>query len=220
MSKKKVNKKSNNKKKLIICFVLVLLIVGGYFTYTKFFKEKETSAPKVVDEIKKFNYVVNEKDTKLFKKTFNELKDVLSKKEVDNKKYAETISKLFVIDFFNLDNKSSKNDVGGVQFVYNSYKSDFIDFARDGMYKQVTNHIDSKTSQNLPEVTSVKVTKTETVVPSSIFEHQDFVNVNEENAYEISLEWTYKNNDDFQNKAIITVVKDGDKLSIAKMSEE
>ena len=48
-------------------------------------------------------------------------------KEVDNKKYAEAISKLFVIDFFTLDNKSSKNDVGGVQFVYTSYKADFIE---------------------------------------------------------------------------------------------
>ncbi len=220
MSKKKGKKRINNKKKLLICIIVVLLIIGGYFVYDKFFKESDTTAPKVVDEIKKFNYVVNEKDTKLFKSTFNELKSTLSKKDVDNKKYAEIISKLFVIDFFNLDNKSSKNDVGGVQFVYNSYKSDFIDFARDGMYKQVNNHIDNKNKQSLPIVTSVKVTNTDTVVPSSVFEHKDFANVTEANAYEITVEWTYKNGDGFQNKAVLTVVKDGEKLSIAKMSEE
>ena len=220
MSKKKGKKRINNKKKLLICLILVLLIVGGYFVYDKFFKQTEGTAPKVVDEIKKFNYVVNEKDTKLFKSTFNELKSILSKKNVDNKKYAETISKLFVIDFFNLDNKSSKNDVGGVQFVYNSYKTDFIDYAREGMYKQVNNHIDNKNKQVLPEVTSVKVTNSDTVVPSSVFEHKDFANETEANAYEITVEWTYKNGDGFQNKAVLTVVKDGDKLSIAKMSEE
>lgn len=221
MSKnKKKKRRMNNKKKLLLCLILVLFIVGGYFIYSNFFAEKKTSAPKVVDEIKSFNYVVNENDTKLFKKTFGELKEVLSKKEVDNKKYAETISKLFVIDFFNLENKTSKNDVGGVQFVYNSYKSDFVDYARDGIYKQVVNSIDSKKNNSLPQVTSVKVTKTDTVVPSSVFEHEDFANETEANAYEVSVEWTYKSNNGFQTKAVLTVVKDGDKLSIAKMSEE
>ena len=221
MSKKnKKTKRITNKKKILICLIIVILIVGGYFGYTKIFNKDQVSAPKVVDEIKSFNYVVNENDTKLFKKTFNELKEILSKKEVDKQKYAEAISKLFVIDFFNLDNKTSKNDVGGVQFVYTSYKSDFIDFARDGMYKQVTNNIDTKTSQNLPEVTSVKITNTETVVPSSVFEHKDFADVTEANAYEISIEWTYNNGSGFQDKAVITVVNDGDKLSIAKMSKE
>lgn len=220
MSKTKKKKKISNKKKFLICLILVLLIVGGYFFYDKVLNKNEAKAPKVVDEIKEFNYVVNENDTKLFKTTFNELKKILSKKEVDNKAYAETISKLFIIDFFSLDNKTSKNDVGGVQFVYNSYKSDFIDFARDGMYKQVVNKIDNKKTTNLPLVTSVKVTKTDTVVPSSIFEHQDFAGVEEANAYEISLEWSYKNGDEFQQSATVVVVKDGDKLSIAKMSDE
>ena len=219
MSKKK-KKRINSKKKLLLCFILVLLIVGGYFGYNKIFKKSEPTAPKVVDEIKDFNYVVNEHDSKLFKSTFKELKEVLSKKEVDNKKYAETISKLFIIDFFNLENKSSKNDIGGVQFVYTSYKSDFIDYARDGIYKQVKNSIDSKNNTDLPKVTSVKITSTDTVVPSSIFEHPDFANETEATAYEIKLEWTYNNGNGFQDSAVVTVVKDGDKLSIAKMSEE
>ena len=221
MSKEKKKKKRiSSKKKLLLCFIIVLLIVGGYFGYNKFFKKSEVTAPKVVDEIKDFNYVVNEHDSKLFKSTFKELKEVLSKKEVDNKKYAETISKLFIIDFFNLENKTSKNDVGGVQFVYTSYKSDFIDYARDGMYKQVKNSIDSKNNTNLPKVTSIKVTGSDTVVPSSVFEHKDFEGVTEANAYEVKLEWTYENGSGFQDSAVITVVKDGDKLSIAKMSEE
>ena len=219
MSKKK-KKGISNKKKLLVCFILVILIVGGYFVYDKFFNNDTVTAPKVVDEIKNFDYVVNENDTKLFKSTFKELKDVLSKKEVDNKKYAEAISKLFVIDFFNLNNKSSKNDVGGVQFVYNSYKTDFVDYARDGMYKQVINSIEKKGNNNLPEVTSVKITGTDTVVPSSVFEHSDFANETEATAYEIKLEWTYKNGSGFQDSAVITVVKDGNKLSVAKMSEE
>ena len=213
----KKRKKKNNVKKFFLCILLVLFIVGGYFGYNKFLKKDDVSAPKVVDEIKKFNYVVNEKDTKLFKTYFSELKKVLSAKEVDNKKYAEAISKLFIADFFNLDNKTSKNDVGGVQFVYSSYKKDFIDYARDGMYKQVTNKIDNNNKQTLPIVTSVNISNTEEIDSSSMFESIDFGENSK--GYEITLDWKYKNGSGFQDKAVIVVVQDGDKLSIAKMEE-
>ena len=108
--------------KLLLCLIIVLLIIGGYFVYDKFFKPK-TNKEKVVDSIKNedVDYIVSENDTKLFKSNFNDLKKVLNAKKVDNEKYAETIAKLFVIDFFTLSNKTSKNDVGGVQFIYDNY---------------------------------------------------------------------------------------------------
>lgn len=219
LRKEKRRKRISNKKKFLLCLFLIMIAMGSYFIYDSFFKEKEVTAPKVVDEIKKFNYVVNENDSKLFKTTFKELKEVLSKKKIDNKKYAEAVSKLFIIDFFNLNNKTSKNDVGGVQFVYSTYKTDFVDYARDGMYKQVSNKIDTKQKQNLPEVTSVEITKVEEVVPANIFEHKNLQNDTEADGYEISITWKYKNGNGFQNSAVLTVVKDGDKLSVAKMEE-
>ena len=215
--KKLKNNKKTNFRKLFLCLILVLLIVGAYFGYNKFFNKKTVEAPKVVDEIKSFNYVVNEKDTKLFKSLFGDLKGVLNKKEVDNKAYAETIAKLFVVDFFSLENKTSKNDVGGVQFVYSSYQSDFIDYARDGIYKQVTNIIDSNSKQNLPLVTSVKVTNTEEVDPTAIFEK--YQGAEGSKGYEVTVEWEYKNGSGFQTKAVLTIVPDNDKLSVAKMEE-
>lgn len=217
-NKRKKIKKSNNNKKILICFIIVILIVGVYFGYTKFLKKDKTvTAPKVVDEIKSFNYVVNEKDTKLFKSVFSDLKKVLSEKEVDNKKYAETIAKLFVIDFFNLENKSSKNDIGGVQFVYSSYQTDFVDYARDGIYKQVNNSIDSKSKQVLPSVTSVNVVSSDEIDPTSIFE--SYKSQENNKGYEVVVEWNYKNGEGFQNKATLTIVSDGEKLSVAKMEE-
>jgi peptide/nickel transport system ATP-binding protein len=79
MSKKNVKKKRKTiRGKLLLCVLVVLLIVGGYFGYTKFYSKTTVKAPKVVDEIKSFGYVVNDKDTKLFKTTFNELKKVFS----------------------------------------------------------------------------------------------------------------------------------------------
>ena len=132
----KKKKKMAPIKKLLILLLIVALIIGGFIGYQKFFKKDNTKKVKVVDSIKNahVDYVVNENDSKLFKKTFEDLKKVLSSKEVDNKKYAEVISKLFVIDFFTLSNKTSKNDVGGVQFVFEGYKTTFVEFARDGLY--------------------------------------------------------------------------------------
>ncbi len=228
-NKKRINDSSETRtkkrralsiRKFILCLFLLGIIFLAYHVYNSFFnKATEVTKPKVVDEIKTFNYALNENDTKLFKDTFKELKKVLSEKEVDNKKYAETVAKLFIIDFFSLDNKSSKNDIGGVQFVYSKFKTDFVDYARNSIYKQVNNNIDSKEKQNLPLVDSIKINSVEEVVPSQIFEHPDFSESNEPDAYEVSLDWSYKNNDNFQTSTVLTIVKDGSKLSVAKMTE-
>lgn len=221
MSKiKKEKRKMSNKRKLILCFVSVLAILILFFGYNKFIKKDDSaSKPKVVDEIKSFNYVVNENDTKLFKKNFAELKEILSKKEVDSKKYAEAVAKLFVIDFFNLENKTSKNDIGGVQFVYNSYQTDFVDYARDGIYKQVGNNIYGDIKQNLPSVKSVNVSNIEEVDPTSIFGSEVYNQGEGSKGYEVTLDWTYDNCNGFQDKATLTIVTDGEKLSVAKMEE-
>lgn len=223
MNKNKKNKKRMSKKaKIKLIFVILMLIlvafIIGYFVVGG--KNSDDKAKtKVVDEIKKFNYTVSDSDSKLFKEKFKELKKVLSEKEVDNKKYATLVSELFVIDFYTLDNKLTKNDVGGVQFVYTKHQADFIDKARDGMYKQVKNNLDNDRKQSLPEVDTIEVVSTEEVVPSAIFESEDFKNVTDAEAYEIKLKWTYKNDDKFQKEATVVVVKDSDKLSVAKLSD-
>lgn len=219
-NKPKKRVKKNSLKKLFFCIVFVVLIMLVYYVYDSFFKDKNgVTAPKIVDEIKlkSINYVVNENDTKLFKKNFEELKKVLNEKKIDNKKYAEAISKLFVVDFFTLSNKTSKNDVGGVQFVYSSYKSDFVDYARDGMYKRVNNSIEDGNNSGLPTVSSVNVSNIEEVDPSAIFSNIDFGE--DKVGYEVTLDWTYKNNDDYQDSTTLTIVNDGKKISVAKMTE-
>lgn len=216
---KQKNKMSKSKKRKIVIIILVALLAVLLVVFAINIRKEndDEKKVKVVDEIKEFSYTVSETDTKLFKDTFKKLKEVLSKKEVDNKEYAKLISELFVIDFYTLDNKATKNDVGGVQFIYESHKSDFVDKARDGIYKQVKSNLDDNRQQSLPEVETVDVISVEEVVPSAIFESEEFTNVTEAEAYEVKVSWTYKNNDDFQTEATIVVVKDGDKLSIGKL---
>ena len=204
-------------KKLLILLLIVALVIGGFIGYQKFFKKDNTKKVKVVDSIKNDNvdYVVNEHDSKLFKKTFEELKKVLNAKEVDNKKYAETISKLFVIDFFTLSNKTSKNDVGGVQFIFDGYKTTFVEYARDGIYKQVLANDGTSSNNSLPTVKSIKVTSVEEVAPAGMFSSGGFPE--DAVGYEVHLNWTYENDDDFQSEATIIVAPDGEKLSLVKM---
>lgn len=217
MKKEKTKKKKMAPiKKLLILLLIVALIIGGFIGYQKFFKKDTTKKVKVVDSIKNDNvdYVVNEHDSKLFKKTFEELKKVLNAKKVDNKKYAETISKLFVIDFFTLSNKTSKNDVGGVQFVFDGYKTTFVEYSRDGIYKQVLANDGGQINNSLPTVKSVTVNSVEEVSPAGMFATpfaEDAV------GYEVRLSWTYENDDSFQSEAVIVVAPDGEKLSLVKM---
>lgn len=206
------------KKRRIVIGVLILILAILLILFAINLGDKDNeNKKKVVDEIKKFSYTVSDTDTKLFKDKFKKLKNVLSEKEIDNKEYAKLISELFIIDFYTLDNKTSKNDVGGVQFIYESYKADFVDKARDSIYKQVKSNLDSTRNQNLPEVQNIEVNSIEEVVPSEIFESEEFEGVTDPEAYELNLSWTYKNNDDFQSEATIIVVKDKDKLSIGKL---
>ena len=213
-------KRKNNKKKLII-FVLVLILAVALVVFALNNGKKdnvdEGKKKVVVDEIKEFSYTVAKSDTKLFKDTFKELKTELSKKEVDNKNYASLVSKLFVIDFYTLSNKSNVNDVGAVQFVYSGYTTDFVEYARKGMYKQVKSNLDNNRQQELPEVATVTIESIDEVVPSSILENEAFKDVTEANAYEVKINWTYTKSNDFQTSATMLIVKDGDKLSVAKL---
>lgn len=217
MKEKKVRIKPITK--ILLCLILVAVIVGGFLVWDSFIKPRSGKS-KVVDTIKNddVDYVVSDTDTKLFKENFNELKKILNAKEVDNKKYAETITKLFVIDFFTLSNKTSKNDVGGVQFVYDSYKKDFIDGARDTIYKQVHSLVtDDKSNSDLPTVTKVKIDDIDEISPASMFEGLGFTE--DQVGYMINISWEYKNKDDFQTNATIIIVPDGNKLSVGRMQE-
>lgn len=220
MKKEKKRLKIRPITKILLSLVVVLVVVGGYFVYTKFIKPMNNNKSKVVDSIKNgdIDYVVSDTDTKLFKDNFNELKKVLNAKEIDNKKYAESVAKLFVIDFFTLSNKTSKNDVGGVQFVYGGYKKDFIDAARDTLYKQVHSVItDDASNNNLPTVTKVQIDDIDEISPYSIFGGNFFAE--DQVGYMINISWEYKNDDNFQQNATIIIVPDGEKLSVGRMQE-
>ena len=102
--------KNKRKKQIIILIVLVLillLLVGGFAYYKMFYnKQKETT---VVDSIPEYGYTLESDQPKVYRDLFKKLVKVLNSEPVDEKEYATLISQMFVIDFYNLDNKKSVN---------------------------------------------------------------------------------------------------------------
>ena len=105
-----------SKKILIALIILVLLLIIGMLVYMFFFKTDENEV-KVIKTISKYGYTLDENETALYKEEFEKLDKVLSAKNVNYEDYAKEISKLFIIDFYTLSNKLSKNDIGGTQFI-------------------------------------------------------------------------------------------------------
>lgn len=205
---------------LLILILIVLIAIGAYYVYENYIKESDE--PKVIKRIDKYDYELNNKETKLYKTTFDELDKILSKKNVNYDSYAKTISKLFIIDFYTLDNKLSKNDIGGVQFIKDSMKDNFIEQARGTFYRYVEQK--EGRSQKLPvvsKITSVNTEKTTYIVEDINATTTKRVNKKTEGteyeAYNVSISWDYEKDLGYETTANLTLIKDGKKLYIVEM---
>ncbi len=209
MAKRKISKK---KVSIFILILVVIIAAIGLFIFLT--KDKEEDAIKVesVDTIEGYDYTLNNNATKYFKSLFKELKEVLEADDVDQDKYAELVTKLFVADFFNLDNKVSKNDIGGVQFVYKDFRSDFEKLAASSIYKSVESNIYKNREQELPVVVKVSVEKGE----NTTFEYDS--NKDEE-AYVINFDIEYEDDLSYQNSGIVTLIHNDKKLEVAALEE-
>ena len=194
-----------NKKKLtlIISITLILLVTILVTIYVINNKNKENNniseEVKKVDEIKEYNYYLEEDATSYYKEVYNELKEVINKEEIDYKEYAINVSKLFVIDLFNLDNKISSNDIGGLQFIYPDFKDNFIKIAQTSLYSGIKNNIYGDRNQELPIVNNVNVIE----INESTFSFND----TSYEAYEIKVGIEYEKDLEYPNEYKITLIK-------------
>ncbi len=193
---------------LIVIIVLIIVIIAAIVAF-KFLKGSEPAEPvKVVDRIDNFDYTLDDRDTELMKNTYNELKTVLSSDEIDYEKYAEILSKLFVIDLFTMDNKVNRYDVGSTEYVYPDSVDNFKTNVEDTIYKSMENNSDGKRKQDLPEVSSIDNTSVET----STFtigeeEHESFV---------VNINWSYVSDLGYDDNAIITLIELNEKLYVVE----
>ena len=196
-------------RKIIISLIVIILIaIIGLIVYKMVFNNSQEEV-KIIKSIKDYDYNLKENETELYKTEFNELDRILSKKNVDYEEYAKSIAKLFIIDFYTLNNKLSKNDIGGTEFIKEDMRDNFIEEARSTFYKYVE-VIDGRT-QELPEVSNI----TEVSVEKAEFKYSD--KTIDENAYKVSISWDYVEDLGYEKEASMIIVKQDKKLYIVEM---
>lgn len=191
-------------KKLLIATLVILFLATGAFAAYKFW-------PKVkVVKISGYSYTLDGSETKLYKSYFKKLQAILIKEPIDEEEYAKAISKIFIADFYDLNNKKSNTDIGGTQYILASAKDNMVLKAKKTLYKYIENDMNNDRDQELPIVTSVTVNS----VKSVAFEYNS---TTDSKAYEIGVTWTYKKDLGYQTQATITLVHEDNKLSIASL---
>ena len=212
MKKRKLSKKKIFKF-LLMLIVIIAIIVGAISLFLNDGKSTK-KVVKVEDEIEKYGYKMDDNETKYYKELFKKLKTTLESDEVDEDEYATLVSQLFIADFLNLDNKTSRNDVGGVQFVYTDFQNDFIKLAKEGIYNGIVNESSRTKDQNkLPVVTNVEVVNLEHI-------SHDYLDTTDDDAIKVDLNITYETDLDYQKTTSLILVHNDIKLEIVEMSEE
>ena len=193
----------------IVLFILIGLIIFGivgYKVYTDFFVDKDPAKKLVSLDL--YGYTLSKNDTDLYKDNFKALEKTLNESPINYQEYAKLLSKLFVIDVYNLDNKLSSTDIGGLEFIHKDLEENFKENMGNTLYKNVEVNLDGKRTQNLPIVSSIEVT--------DVFETKFTYKKTEYEAYLVSLKWEYKQDLGYQKSIKLTLIKDNNMLYVVK----
>ena len=211
MKRRKLNvNKTLNFIIIIIC--LIILTVLGFKVHNDFFNKKDTQIKKELDVIEPYNYKLDDKDTKIYKKYFKELNSILKEKKVDEKSYAKLLTKLFIIDFYTLDNKLTSTDIGSLEFIHKDMIDSFITNAQENIYKIIKNNLYSDRLQQLPIVKDVEINKIEKIEYE--YNKEKFI------GYKLDASWEYEEDMGYESKGTIVLIKDNNKLNIVKKMNE
>lgn len=193
----------------LLLLILVIIIIVGLILFKLFFaKDKVKNNVKVIDSIVDFSYTLDERDTKLMKDTYEELKNILKEREIDYDEYAKVLAKLFVIDLFTMDNKINKYDVACLEYVYPDNLENFKTNVEDTIYKLMEDNTYGKRTEKLSIVNSVEITNEE----ESTFK----INEEEVPSYVVTLNWTYDKDLGYDKNATITMIRKDKKLYVVE----
>lgn len=201
-------------KKVLIGIIIVLLIALLGFVVYKYYSTKnpEVKEAKIVSKIDEYGYKLKENKPKAYKDMFKDLEEILKADKVDEEAYVKKISEMFIYDFYSLDDKDAKTDIGGVDFVYSKVLENFLQNAQNTYYKYVESNIYNNRNQKLPIVKDIEITEVNTK-PFAYGEETD------EKAYEVVVKWDYTDTAfaTYQKSGKLIFIHDGIKLSLVEL---
>lgn len=204
----------NNKKKIKIKkgrVLAVILVVGVLLGFFYFKSKQELQVVTVLEEINDYNYTLESNATRILKKYYKELKTELKDNKIDEKNYASLISKLFVIDYYTLNNKVTNKNIGGVQFIHSNLKDSFITNSSNSVYKYVKNNLYGNRKQKLPEVNDVEVSSIKEIK----YNNGDY---KDDCGYEVVVSVGYVKDYDYPEKVTIKIIHEENKLVIVEIN--
>ena len=119
---------------------------------------------------------------------------------------------MFIYDFYSLDDKDAKTDIGGVEFVYGPTLENFLQNAQNTYYKYVESNIYGNRNQKLPIVKDIEINSIE----KGPFAYGDKT---DENAYTVVVSWDYTDPafGTYQKGATLKLIHEGKNLWIVEL---
>lgn len=200
-------RKRKLRKKALFCIILLIICIILYIII--FHSSAVVSIIKKIETTSKFDYTLEKRDTSIMKENFKELDKILSEETINYEKYAQVLSKLFIIDLYTIDNKKNMYDVGSLEYVYD--KENFKINVQNTIYKYIEDESNRK-SGTLPIVKSINIDEKS----MGTFDY----NSNTYDSYIINLSWTYEEDLGYDNKGKVEIIKIEDKLYVVSFTPE
>lgn len=201
---------------LLFVFLIFMTFIGlyGYRIYNDFFKKEPEPVEVVIEEklteIEGYNYNLSDRDTEVYKTHFEALNTVLTGETIDYQSYAKEITSLFIIDYYTLSNKKASTDIGGIDFLVDSFVPNFLINAQENMYKTVQSDFNGERTQKLPTVKDVTV--------SSISDYKITYKKKKYDGYKLSMTWSYEEDMGYETKGTFYVINIKNKLYVYSKS--
>lgn len=196
---------------LIVISVLLVGVIGiGVLKVFMPSEEENRGDPNVssvISNINDYGYTLDDRDTDYMKEVFGELENVLNQGEVDYQEYARLLAQLFVIDFYTLDNKINKYDVGGLEYILSNSVDTFRQKAVDTIYRDIVDNTYRDRIQDLPEITNVEIVNVEDTTFT--------LNEEEVEAIKVTMRYEYRKNLGYDTEGTIYFVRNEQKLEVA-----
>ncbi len=199
---KKLFKNPKTRTRNLILVLLPFVILAGICGFIAFKSVKSmsdnasgTSTEAYKDSIDSMDYHLRSNATKLQTELFKDLSKAVE--SGDEFEIAKLVAENYVADFYTWTNKNGTYDVGGMYYVYSPQKTTIYAQARNTYYKYVSFYINTFGNDELLEVDSIDA---EVGDSAKSYEY----NGKTYTAYEVTCNWTYKNEDTFKDVSKVT----------------